>query len=142
MKKNSLFLKLCPLGVAIALMAGHPSAHGSSTYPVRLSGWCEPVTGDNGRSSRDGGVYRIRSGGMLSATANRQTIYVERGGSLTYIGRSSSIFAEDGAFVRVTGDANTVIVQPRARIMSTGSNAVTVVQAFDLTFNQNASLCR
>lgn len=111
-------------------------------HSVRLSGWCEPVTDARARSSRDGGVYRIRSGGALSSAANRQTILVEPGGSLVYVGRGSSIYIENGGYARIVGDANRIVMQARAQVSSSGSNAVSVVGAFDVGLNPNAGNCR
>lgn len=111
-------------------------------HAVRLSGWCEPVSDARTRSSRDGGVYRIRPGGALASSANRQTILVERGGSLVYVGRGSSIYIENGGFARIVGDGNRVIMQARAQVSSSGSNVVSVVGAFDIGLNPNAGNCR
>jgi hypothetical protein len=111
-------------------------------YPIRLAGWCESVGSDRARSSRDGGVYRVRPGGALSASANRQTILVEDGGALTYVGRGSSIYVENGGFARVVGDGNTIIMQPRARVSSSGSNAMSLVRGFEVRLNPNAELCK
>lgn len=136
---------LIPAAAALALVAGPTlavEATGTQVYPVRLSGWCEPVTSDRARTSRDGGVFRVRSGGTLTASANRQTIMVEEGGSLAYVGRGSSIYVENGAFARIVGDANTVIMQPRAKLSASGANYVSVVGSFEVKLNRNADNCK
>jgi hypothetical protein len=138
-------LMIVVTGAILALRAAPSIAlegSASQTYPVRLSGWCESISNDRGRTNKDGGVFRVRPGGTLNATANRQTIMVEEGGTLTYVGRASSIYVENGAFVRVIGDANTIIMQPRAKVSSSGSNTMTLVRDFEVKLNPNAELCK
>jgi hypothetical protein len=133
------------IGGVLALRAAPAIAlEGSAnqTYPIRLSGWCESVANDRARTTKDGGVFRIRPGAALNATANRQTIMVEQGGTLTYVGRASSIYVENDAFARIIGDANTIIMQPRAKVSSSGANTMTMVRDFDVKLNPNAELCR
>jgi hypothetical protein len=133
--------------VSLVALAGAVTVTAAETvalpaYTARLSGWCESVEQEPVNSGRAGSDFRVRRGGKLAASGQRQTIFVDDGGEVAFNGRSSTIYVASGGRATVSGERNHVFAAPGARVLSVGAQTVVSVPALELRVNPTSQACQ
>ena len=111
------------------------------SYDAHLSGWCQSVAEKQVVSSKIGD-FRVRSGGTLSASGVRQTIFVDLGGVADVSGSGAMIYVSKGAKVTVSGERNQVFLARGGNIILQGKAILTMVEEFNLQVHKNSIECQ
>jgi hypothetical protein len=129
------------LHIALTLALALPAAAFAAPVDVRLGANCQSIASAQ-TIAVDGAHIRVRKGGAVVASGNRQTIYVDDGASASIVGANSMVYVENGGSSTLQTDGNTVYRQKNSGVTSTGDSRVSEVEAFDVWVHEQNSACR
>ncbi|MGL5115777.1 MAG: hypothetical protein ACRC7G_02550 [Beijerinckiaceae bacterium] len=131
-----LFCACLPGSSALAQMSFVPGEH-----EARLSGWCRSISSTDNAASQPGD-YRVRKGGKLSVSGNRQTVFVDSGGTVEVSGTASTIYVARGGSAKVAGERIQIFAEDGANLQLQGQMILTSVERLVPSIHRNAPECR
>jgi hypothetical protein len=121
---------------AIAQMSFVPGEH-----EARLSGWCRSIN-SAGNNVAQPGDFRVRRGGSLAVSGNRQTVFVDAGGSVEVIGTATVVYVSRGGSARIAGERVQVYAEEGANLQLQGPQILVSVERLVPSIHRNAPECR
>jgi hypothetical protein len=123
-------------GAAGAQMSFVPGEH-----EARLSGWCRSIN-SAGNSFAQPGDFRVRRGGSLSVSGNKQTVFVDAGGSVDVSGTATVVYVSRGASARIAGERVQIFAEEGANLKLQGPQILVSVERLVPSIHRNAPECR